>query len=179
MKEVKKLIREVIPVIIGILVALLINNWNEDRKSEKYLNQIFTSITKELDESSIDIQKSISKQQVLLDTLQKYMHDETFQMIDVIKKAGGIYGPSIKNYSWKALANTNIELIEFEKLSALSEIDQSKKIIELKLEKSADFVFQNIKSTAKEKKEMLMLLTQELVSSEKYLLLEINEFLKK
>ena len=46
MKQIKQIIREIIPVIIGILIALVINNWNEDRKNENYLNQIFSSIEK-------------------------------------------------------------------------------------------------------------------------------------
>lgn len=42
MKQLGQIIREIVPVIIGILIALLINNWNEDRKDKKYLNQIFS-----------------------------------------------------------------------------------------------------------------------------------------
>ncbi|MEM6720525.1 MAG: hypothetical protein AAF611_14455 [Bacteroidota bacterium] len=178
LQQIGQLIREIIPVMIGILVALVINNWNEDRKSKKYLNQIFISIEKELNETSIDIEKSLSKQKVLVDTLQKYMTDETIPMVDIIKKAKGLYGPTIKNYSWKAIAATNIELIEFEKISALSEIDQSKKSIELKLEKKLDFLYEHIKSTDPEKKEVFMLLVLELMSTERFLLLEIKEFLK-
>jgi len=47
MKEASKLFREIIPVIIGILIALFINNWNEDRKDKRYLTQIFSSIESE------------------------------------------------------------------------------------------------------------------------------------
>lgn len=179
MRQIKKLIREIIPVIIGILVALVINNWNEERKEKKYLDRIFTSIKKELDISIADIKESISNQQVLIDNLKKYENDETMCILDIIKISGGVNAPLVKNYSWKAIAATNIELIEFEKLAALSEIDESKKGIELKTEKSIDFLYQNIKSTDPEKKEVFMLLTQELMSTEKYLLYEISEFLKK
>ena len=66
----KQIIKDIIPVIIGILIALLINNWNEDRKEKKYLNQIFASINKELEESSIDLKENIPKQQVLIDSLK-------------------------------------------------------------------------------------------------------------
>ena len=57
----KQIIKDIIPVIIGILIALLINNWNEDRKEKKYLNQIFASINKELEESRIDLKENIPK----------------------------------------------------------------------------------------------------------------------
>ena len=66
----KQIIKDIIPVMIGILIALLINNWNEDRKEKKYLNQIFASINKELEESRIDLKENIPKQQVLIDSLK-------------------------------------------------------------------------------------------------------------
>ncbi|MEM9823047.1 MAG: hypothetical protein AAF985_18355 [Bacteroidota bacterium] len=178
MKQLGKLIRDIVPVILGILVALVINNWNEDRKDKNYLDRIFISIENELEASRIDIKEKIPKQQVLIDSLKRYMSDETVSMFAIIRKADGIHGPLIKNSSWKAIASTKIELIEFEKLSTLSEIDASKKNLELKQEKLMDFMINNIKSTSQEKKEVLMLLMQEIISTEKYLYRELDAFLQ-
>lgn len=178
MKQISQLIREIIPVIFGILIALVINNWNEDRKDKKYLNQIFSTIEAELKESSADIKEKIPKQRVLTDSLRKYMNDEAVSIIDVIMRSGGIHKPNIKNNSWKALANSRIELIEFEKLSILAEIDNSKDNLELKGEKFLDFMIENIKKSDPEKKEVLILLNEELISSEEYLHYEIEEYLK-
>jgi len=178
MKQISQLIRDIIPVILGILIALVINDWNEDRQDKKYLDQIFTSIKKELEESRIDVEESIPKQQILIDSLGKYLNDETVSIFDIIKKANGIHGPSIKNNSWKAIANSKIELVEFKKISELSEIDESKESLDLKQEKLLDFMIDNLKNTSQEKKEVFMLLYQEIIATEKYLLLEIEEFLK-
>ena len=175
----KQLIREIIPVIIGILVALVINNWNEDRKEKKYLNQIFTSIEKELEISRKDLEKNIPKEQILIDSIGKYLNDATVSIFEIIRKADGIYGANVKNSSWKAIANSKIELVDFEKLSALSEINESKESLELKREKQLDFMINNLKASDQEKKEIFMLLNQEILSTEKYLLLEFEEFLKK
>ena len=179
MKQIYQIIKEVIPVIIGILIALLINNWNEERKEKKYLNQIFISINKELEESRIDLIENIPKQQVLIDSLNRYLNDETVSVFDIIKKAGGIHGSTIKNSSWKAISNSRIELVEFQKLSDLSEIDESKMFLEIKREKLLHFMIDNLKNTSPDKKEVLMLLIAEIVSSEKFLQSEIEEFLKK
>lgn len=35
MKQIQQVFREIIPVILGILIALIINNWDEDRKIPK------------------------------------------------------------------------------------------------------------------------------------------------
>jgi len=179
MKEIKQLVREVVPVILGILIALAVNNWNETRKDKRYLEQIYTSINNELEESRIEIKESIPKQQILIDSIGRYMNDETVAIFDIIRKADGIQGPRIKNNAWKAIAGSKIELVEFEKLSALSEIDQSKEGIELKTDKLIDFLVNNLKSTSQEKKEIFMLLSQEILSTVKYSLSEIEEFLEK
>ena len=41
-------------------------------------------------------------------------------------KFNGIYMPIIKTNSWNAIANSKIELIEYEKLSGLSDIEERK-----------------------------------------------------
>lgn len=173
----KKVIKDIIPVIIGILIALLINNWNEDRKEKKYLDQIFTAINSELEESVLDLKDVLPKQQILIDSLGRYLNDETITIYEIIKRAGGVHGSSVKNNSWKAIANTKIELVEFQKLSALTEITESQEFINLKREKLLDFMIDNLISTNKDKKEVFKLLCEEMNSSEKFLLSEIEKFL--
>jgi len=60
--------KEIIPIIVGILIALYINNWNENRKDKNYINQISTSINKELTETNDDIIETLSKQRTLIDS---------------------------------------------------------------------------------------------------------------
>lgn len=175
----KQILKDVIPVILGILIALLINNWNEERKDKKYLNQIYESIQKELKESDLDFKKNIPKQQKLLDSLNFYVSNENVSIFDIIRKVGGIYSPRIKNNSWKAIANSRIELIEFDKLYLYSELDESKKNLEYKQDKISDFLYQNIKSTSSEKKEVLMLMVSEIIATEKYTLTEIEKLIQK
>lgn len=174
----KQLLKDVVPVILGILIALVINNWNEDRKEQKYLNQIFASINEELKESIESLEENIPKQQRLVDSLKVDLNNETVALFDVIRKAGGVWAPRINNNSWRAIANSRIELIEFEKLSALSEIEDSKNNQDYKQKKIMDFVFDNIKSTTSDKKEVLMMMVSEMVSSGKYLQSEIEALIE-
>ncbi len=179
MLQIRQLIREIIPVIFGVLIALIINNWNEDRKDRKYLNRIYNSIEAELIDSNKDIEQKLPLQQGLVDNLIKHLNDDSMSLYDIINASNGFHGPNIKLHTWRAIANSKIELIEFTKLSALSEIEISKRNLEQKKEKIIDFTVQNIKTTDPEKKEIFMLLNQELISTEKYLQYEISEFLNK
>ena len=97
---------------------------------------------------------------------------------EIISKAKGIHGSTIKNNSWKAIANSKIELVEFKKISALSDIDDSKEFLRLKREKLLDFMIANLKSKDQDKKEVFMLLNIEIIKTEKFLLSEIEAFIK-
>jgi hypothetical protein len=174
----KKIVREIIPVILGILIALALNNWNENRKDKQYLNRMYSSIQKELKESNRNLKASIPKQRRLIDSLAKYSSDSSFSVFGIITKADGIQNPIIKTNSWKAIANSKIELIDFDKLSTLSEIEETKKNLEFKTTKLLDFLVENIKSTDQEKKEVFLLLSQEILTTTKYAQFEIEEFLK-
>jgi short-subunit dehydrogenase len=110
MKQINYIIKEVIPIIIGILIALFINNWNEDRKDKKYLNQMFSSIESELEESNIDIKRVIPKQLASIDTLDVYLNNEKVTLYEIIMKSNGIQMPIIKTNTWNAIANSKIEL---------------------------------------------------------------------
>ena len=52
-KYMKYAIGEIVLVVIGILIALSINNWNEERKNEKELIEFLKSLKQELE---IDIE---------------------------------------------------------------------------------------------------------------------------
>ena len=53
-------IGEIVLVVIGILIALQINNWNENRKENKIENKILTEISKGLKQDLIDINSNMS-----------------------------------------------------------------------------------------------------------------------
>ncbi len=179
MKQIKQIIREVIPVIIGILIALVINNWNEDRKNENYLNQIFSSIEKELEQSNENIKQALPKQKALLDSIDVYLDDEAVSIIDLVLIGNGIQKPEIRNNSWRAIANSKIELVEYEQLAILSDIEERRANLYERIEKKSDFIFHNLQETNKEKKELLKLITIDIINAEKRLYYTIDEFIKK
>ncbi len=179
MKQLSQLIKETVPVIIGILLALFINNWNEDRKDEKYLNQIFSSIENELEESSIDITKVIPKQLASVDTIEVYLNNEKVTLYEIMMRANGIQMPIIKINSWNAIANSKIELIEYEKLSALSDIEEGKENLTQRIEKQMDYIFQNFEKSDKNKKIIVKMMILDIVGAEKELQSKIEELLKK
>ncbi len=179
MKKVRWFFKETIPVIIGILIALLINTWNEDRKDRKYLNQIFLSIENELEESSLDLKRVIPKQLASVDTINIYMNDEKVTLYEIMMKSNGIQKPVIKTNSWNAIANSKIELIDYEKLSALSDIEERKENLNERIERQMEYGFQNFEKADKNKKIIFKMMILDIIGAEKELQTKIEQLIKK
>ena len=94
-------------------------------------------------------------------------------------RANGIQMPNIKTNSWNAIANSKIELIEYEKLSALSDIEEGKENLAQRIEKQMEYIFQNFEKTDKNKKIIVKMMILDIVDAEKELQSKIEELIKK
>lgn len=164
--KLKALVKEIIPIIVGILIALWINNWNENRKDKNYIDQISNSINKELTETTEDIIINVKAQRALIDTLDFYQKDDEISIFDVMMKVNGINIPTIKINSWKAISNSKIELMEYDKISTLANIEEQKELLKIKSQNLMNFVYQNTKEAGIDKKELLKLMILDIISTE-------------
>ena len=71
-KYMKYAIGEIILVVIGILIALQINNWNENRKENNIENKILVEISKGLKQDLIDIKTNMSAHRAGLKACEYY-----------------------------------------------------------------------------------------------------------
>ena len=164
--NIKALLKEIFTIIVGILIALWINNWNENRKDKKYINQISSSIDKELGETTEDIIDKIAIQKALVDTIDFYKKDDKVSILNIVMKATGIHIPLIKLNSWKAISNSKIELMEYDKVSTLANIEEQKDLLKIKSVNLMNFIYPNIKETGIDKKELFKLMMLDIISTE-------------
>ena len=177
--NIKSFIKEIIPIIVGILVAMWINNWNENRKDKNYLKQITSASNKELTETSEDIKEKMVLQKAFVDSIDYYLNDEKISLLDITVKAKGIYAPTIKINSWKAISNSKIELLEYDKVSALANIEEQKEILKMKTMRLADFLYSNPQESGQEKKEFMKILMLDIIGTEESLQKGITEIISK
>ena len=177
-KIIKSFLKEIVPIILGILIALYINNWNENTKEEKYINQILSSINKELKETNEDIKKELSFQKTLIDTLNFYKNHDEISIFDVMMKADGIHMPSIKISSWQAISRSKIELMEYDRISALATIEEQKELLISKTEHLMNFLYPNIKETGIDNKEFIILMMRDIIVTERGIQEEIEGIIK-
>lgn len=70
-KYLKYALGEIALVVIGILIALQINNWNEDRKADKLAKANYLNLLTSLQQDSIKVQQTIESNKIGLDALSK------------------------------------------------------------------------------------------------------------
>ena len=163
----KNFIKEIIPVIAGILIALFINNLSETQKEKKYVEQVFSTVNSELKETNEEIKEIIPLQQALTDSLELYAKNTNATILDIVKDAKGIQIPKIKINAWKAISNSKIDLVNYERISSLSNIEEQKEILKDKTEYLMTFLYSNFHETDKSKKETLKMILIDIIQTEK------------
>ena len=180
MKEnIKTFIKDIIPIVVGILVALWINNWNENRKDKNYLDQITSASNKELTDTNQDIKENLLLQKSYIDSIDAYLIDDNISLLDITLKNKGIYVPTIKINSWKAISNSKIELLDYKKISALAMIEEQKEMLKMKSMRLVDFLYANPKETGKDKKEFLKILMLDIIGTEESIQKDISNIITK
>jgi len=168
--------KDIIPVVAGILIALFIDNWNSDRKDKNYVEQVYSTIDSELNDSKEDIKTTIPKHKSLIDSIELNLNNDNYSILDIVMKAGGINIPQIKNNAWRSISSFKIDLVDYNKLSLLSSIDDDK----LNLNKKADFlmnyIYSNINAKDKNSKATLKLIVLDIIQTENTIQRKIDLF---
>ena len=176
-KNLKEFIKNIIPVLLGVLIALWIDNWNEARKDQDYIDNFYSSLMQEFRDTDKEISEKTPGQLALVDTLDVYLDNETIPLMNLISMGGGLSGPDIKLNYWKAISGSKIELLDYEKLSILSDIDDGKQFLNYKREKMMDFVYANLTATGAQEKMLLKFIIMDYLNTQTKVQTDIQKIL--
>ncbi|WP_432410517.1 DUF6090 family protein [Rasiella sp. SM2506] len=103
-KYFKYAIGEILLVVIGILIALQINNWNEARKDKKYLHTVYSQI-----------QKDLKSDTVALSPVIEFYFDKSERLKDIIDRAipKGYYD-TITSTNYKQCLHCRSDVTDFQ-----------------------------------------------------------------
>lgn len=172
-------IREITIVVIGILVALFINNWNEDIKQRKFINKTFYAIGEEIRFSKNEIEGILDKHYRTIDSIQASYDNQEESLRDILIKMEGFQIPEIKNIGLRFFVTHSAELVNYEIISDLSEIEFFNNSYEMKIAKLNDIVYTYMESTEKKDKNLFIQLLADIVENEESLLELYKAFLLK
>jgi hypothetical protein len=160
---------KMVPVIMSILIALFVNNWKADLDNQRFIKRAFDSIEQEITENKSSVEDVLERHLVVLDSFQSHIESTDLSLVDIIAEANGVQYPVLKSTAWKFYAGHNIELIEYQTISMLSEIDESKRLMDIKFDKLMDFVYVNMNKTDSETKNLFIIHLSNVVDSEQQL----------
>ena len=157
----------IIPVTIGILIALSIGNWNQNKKEQEYVTEMLGLIDNELNTTDKGIEDVVPIQMSLIDTLQHFSNDKDVSIMQSILKVGGVKIASIKTNAWNAISSSKLELVDYKLIIPLSDIVEEKEALKVKSNTLINFANENLNETNTEKKKVLILYLKDIIGTEK------------
>lgn len=141
--QFRKILVDIVPVLVGILLALFINNWQQSQSEKKYIENSVASIIKENDANIEELSMAVNRQAVFMDSLGKYLDDDQYTLSDVLRKVGGVYTPDLKSTTWKFLIqDSKHTLVSYEFINRLAEIEKYESLVARYNTKVGDIIFQ-------------------------------------
>lgn len=158
-----------VPVILGILIALFINNWKENRANERYVERALTTISMEINENLSSITDVLPRHYALMEEVMTHLENDTLGILEIVGRAGGVQSPTIKSAAWKFFLNSKSELIDYEVASALVEMDEAKRVMDVKLEQFLSYSYEKMNATSSVDKQQFLIYFSNIVDSEETL----------
>lgn len=169
LNSIKYISREIFSVVIGVLIALFISNWKQQNDDKKFLDTVLESIEQEIESDHEDVTMVIEKQYALIDTIVHYIEDDQVSLTDCVIKTNGLKVYTAKGNSWWSFLTSKIEVIGYETIAALSEMEDNKQFINVKLDKLMDFFTEKADATSPSDKRMFAIQISNLLDTEEEL----------
>jgi hypothetical protein len=169
---------ELIIVTAGVLIALYLSNLKESNQARKYHKASIETISKEIKANYSDLKGVIEKQILFNDTLIKY-RNTPIMIGKIVTKAEGLQTAELNNTGFDLYKRNQISSIDFEMISMLNQMNSASGVIDAKLNRLINFIYQNILDDSKESKLVLSVHIQDALGTEKQLLKLYKDYIDK
>jgi hypothetical protein len=175
-KASRFLLKEMIPIILGILIALFVNKQVDQNKQEQYLEKVMSSIRSEFSENVVELEAHIKEHNTFIAILEEHIGSDSLSLGEILNTTHGIQLVGIKNTTAQTLLNSNIHLTDFEKLSPLVDIQEGKTQLKLIEQELMRKIYSSLGSHDDIDKQVLRSIMNDMVFAEEFLLELHQEF---
>lgn len=158
-----------IPVILGIWIALWVNDWNTKKNDLQFLNSVLQSVKKENEMNLNEIKTIVSKQEALLESIDQNLQSNETTILEILSISQGFKIPSLKNTSSQNLVSSKPELVDYEIIRILADIQGEQRAFENKINYATSFLYQNLNANERDEKTIFKALLYDIIDSENQL----------
>lgn len=170
--------KEVIVVLIGVLIALFINEWRETRNNEQFVESVLEAVEQDIKSSQEDLDKVTKKHIRTLDSVALYLENEERSILHIIQNVGGIQYASTKNISLNYMVANRAELLDYELISLLANVEQNSDLLSSKFDKLMDYAYETVEASDAKSKRIFIIHLSNVIDSEQSLLNLYDQFLQ-
>lgn len=178
-QDVISFFREIVIVIIGILIALSINNWNENRNNEIFIDKALFAIEEEIKLNKTDMNRIVQRHKETIDSVTMHLNNDKVSLRQIIEKSRGFQIAEQKNIGLRFFISNKAELIDYEIISGLSEIESLSETVKMKTERLLNYLYDNMEGTNESAKYKFVIYLADIVESENGLMDLYDDFLDK
>lgn len=176
-------LQETAIVVIGVLIAVSIGNYKEKVDNEKYIEKTLLAIENEIKDSQPDLDTVYNRHLQLFEILRDKLEgsepiDPELTLGELISSSGGFQVAFIKNVSLRFFINNKAELLEFDLISQLLEIETQSDLLKVKTARLTDYTYENIDKGGEEVILKFAYFLSNILDSEQTLLESYANFLK-
>ncbi len=171
-----------IVVTLGVLIALIIDNWKEKRRNKSFLRKAFKVVKEEIEENRKQVKDALDSHKKLFENLKDKVKDENEALEDFIHEgleADELNIPGIKKgVGIRYFIGNHADLVDQKLIFQLSDIEVVTEYFDKKVELLMNHIFDRFHSRLSSDKKKFLALLGNVISSENQLLLLYNRFLE-
>lgn len=172
------LLQEIFIVVIGVLIAISLNNLKESISNDNYVEKTLNVINNEIQDSRTEVDTILKIHYKMVESLEDLSTEEkNLKLGEMIAELGGFQKATTKNVSLRFFIANKAELVDFKVISQLLDIESRTEILNGKIERLADFVYENLNNTSVESKQTFTFLLYDIIESEESLLASYDDFI--
>lgn len=163
-------LQEIAIVVIGVLIAVSIGNYKESEKEKRYIEKTLSAIGNEIKLSQAEIDTVLNRHIRLFEILEEEIGENNQSLGELVASSGGFQVASIKNVSLRFFISNKAELLEFQLISQLLDIEALTDMLHDKTKRLADFAYENINDESDDAKIRFAYLLANVIDGEQTLL---------
>jgi len=148
-ENLRRLLFDFIAAFMGVLIAMGLSNWQQNRKEDAFIKKSVISIYKDNVDNIESMKAQVADLKIHIDTFGFYKNNESLTLIDVIRKNQYLKLQSLQFGGWEILERSNlIYKLNYEVASCLANLEDQSDIIKARRKGVTDMLYNSTYSTS-------------------------------